>query len=90
MATEAERTAVELIEGYRAELARLYGEDLAKASHIEYHRGWFRMNIAHRGPEGRLRTPYYGEANIRRKDLEHRIAELGTRQPADNSSTRGA
>ena len=42
----------QVMDSYRAELGRLYGEDFADRTEFYYDRGWYYLNVAKRTPDG--------------------------------------
>lgn len=71
----------ELMNSYRAELARLYGERIASATHLHYCRGWFYLRLAERFHDGSVGVigrpvPYRRKAllemreNLRKRDAK--------------------
>ena len=42
----------QVMDAYRAELSRLYGEDFADKTEFYYGGGWYYLNVAKRTPDG--------------------------------------
>lgn len=74
-----------LCETYRAELERLYGEARAKKSRVDYHRGWYYIDIARVSSDGSMRT--LGMTRARRHEqVLWMLENLRQREPQGDST----
>lgn len=70
------RTAEELCLQYKAELARLYGTEIADASRCDYSGGWFYINKASRYQDGSVGDGSHMTRAFRRSNVTAMIATL--------------
>ena len=73
-------TPDEVCAAYRAELARVYGEERAQKSRIDYGHGWYYINVAKHFDDGSVGTVTMPTA-YRRKHVMEMIENLQRREP---------
>jgi hypothetical protein len=73
-------TPEQTINGYREQLRRLYGDDVADKSELHYNRGWYYVNIARTFEDGSVGVLGAREA-VRQKELLERTLRFKKREP---------
>lgn len=75
-----DQTPTQICDAYRAQLRRLYGDESADESYVDYSGGWFYINVAKRFPDGSVGKLSPTRAYRKQKVLQM-IARLEEREP---------
>ncbi|MCP4537709.1 MAG: hypothetical protein GY832_11225 [Chloroflexi bacterium] len=74
-------TPEELCQTYRAELRRVYGDERAQKSRVDYHRSWYYINVARKYEDGSI-GPYGIAPAFRKSKVIELIRNLRKRKAA--------